>query len=255
MLPDILAVASGGLVGLVLGLLGGGGSILAVPLLLYLVGLPDPHVAIGTGAVAVSLSALINLLLHARKGTVKWACAIPFAMSGSVGALAGAGFGKAMNGQTLLLAFAVAMYGVGLSMLSRKPEAGCTDVKVTPRMAARLLPIGFFTGMASGFFGIGGGFLIVPGLIGATNMLMLNAIGSSLVAITAFGAATAASYAFSGLVAWKIAGLFVAGGFVGGIVGQRLCTILAGRKNTLTRIFAVYIFATATYIVWKALNA
>lgn len=254
MLPDVLAVASGGLVGLVLGLLGGGGSILAVPLLLYVVGIGDPHVAIGTGAVAVSLSALINLVLHARKGTIKWVCAIAFALSGSVGALIGAAFGKAMNGQTLLLAFAVAMYGVGLSMLSRKPDAGCRDVRVTPRMAARLLPTGFVVGIASGFFGIGGGFLIVPGLISATNMIMLNAIGSSLVAVTAFGAATAASYAFSGLVAWKIAGLFVAGGLAGGIVGQHACTILAGRKNTLTRIFAAYIFVTATYIVWRALS-
>jgi uncharacterized membrane protein YfcA len=254
MLPDVLAVASGGLVGLVLGLLGGGGSILAVPLLLYLVGVEDPHVAIGTSAVAVSLSALVNLVLHARKGTVKWSCAIPFALSGSIGALIGAGLGKAMAGQALLLAFAVAMYGVGISMLSRKSEAGCTDVQVTPRMAARLLPTGFLVGMASGFFGIGGGFLIVPGLISATNMLMLNAIGSSLVAITAFGAATAASYAFSGLVDWRIAALFVAGGCVGGFVGQRLCTLLAGRKGALTRIFAVYIFATATYIVWRAMG-
>jgi uncharacterized membrane protein YfcA len=253
MLPDLLAVASGAAVGLVLGLLGGGGSILAVPLLLYVVGIADPHVAIGTSAVAVSLSALINLALHARKRTIKWPCAVAFAVSGSLGALAGAHFGKAIDGQKLLLAFAVAMFGVGISMLLRKADAGDTDVHITPRLAARLIPTGFLTGMASGFFGIGGGFLIVPGLLGATNMIMLHAVGSSLVAVTAFGAATAASYALSGLVLWDVAGLFVLGGLAGGLIGQRAGEALAERKGFLTRLFAGFIFVTATYIAWKSL--
>lgn len=252
MTADLFATASGLLVGLVLGLLGGGGSILAVPLLLYVVGVGDPHTAIGTSAVAVAASAGINLILHARQGTIKWPCAIAFAASGSLGALAGASLGKAVDGQKLLLAFAVAMFGVGISMLLRKPDSGNADVHISPRLAARLIPTGFFTGMASGFFGIGGGFLIVPGLIGATNMLMLNAVGSSLVAVTAFGAATAASYAVSGHVLWNVAGWFILGGLVGGLVGVRLCGILAERKALLTRVFAVFIFATAAYIAYKA---
>ncbi|MGE3474365.1 MAG: sulfite exporter TauE/SafE family protein [Rhodospirillaceae bacterium] len=253
MLPDILAVISGGLVGLVLGLLGGGGSILAVPLLLYLVGIEDTHVAIGTSAVAVAASALINLGLHARKGTIKWPCAVVFAVSGSLGALAGAAIGKAVDGRKLLLAFALAMVGVGVSMLRRKSDAGDTDVRFSRRIAARLVPTGFATGMASGFFGIGGGFLIVPGLISAANMTMLHAVGSSLVAVTAFGATTAASYAFSGLVLWDVAGLFIVGGLAGGLVGQGLGSVLAARKGALTRVFAVFIFITAAYIAWKAL--
>lgn len=254
MLPDILAVLSGGLVGLVLAVLGGGGSILAVPLLLYVVGVKDPHQAIGTSAVAVAASALINLVLHARRRTIKWPCALAFAASGILGALAGASLGKTVNGQKLLLAFAVAMFGVGVSMLLRKTDSGDPDVHITPRLAARLIPTGFLTGMASGFFGIGGGFLIVPGLIGATNMVMLNAVGSSLVAVTAFGAATAASYAFSGLVLWDIAGLFVLGGFAGGLLGQYVGAALAERKGALTRMFAAFIFVTAAYIAWKAVT-
>ena len=252
MLTDTFAVASGALVGLVLGLLGGGGSILAGPLLLYLVGVEDPHVAIGTSAAAVSASAAINLVLHARKGTVKWPCAVAFAASGSLGALVGAAFGKAVDGQKLLLAFAVAMFGVGISMLLRKPDAGDPDTRISLGLAARLIPTGFFTGMASGFFGIGGGFLIVPGLIGATNMLILIAVGSSLVAVTAFGAATAASYAFSGLVLWDVAGLFILGGLIGGLAGQRAGAALAARKGMLSRVFAGFIFVTAIYIAWKA---
>ena len=143
MLSEIFAVASGALVGLVLGLLGGGGSILAVPLLLYLVGVKDPHVAIGTSAVAVSASAAINLVLHARKGNIKWPCAIVFAGSGSLGALAGAALGKTVDGQRLLLAFAVAMFGVGISMLLRKPDVGNSDVRISAKLAARLVPTGF----------------------------------------------------------------------------------------------------------------
>jgi uncharacterized membrane protein YfcA len=252
MIADLLATASGILVGLVLGLLGGGGSILAVPLLLYVVGVTDPHTAIGTSAVAVAASAAINLVLHARQGTIKWPCAIAFAVAGSLGALVGAYLGKAVDGQKLLLAFAVAMIGVGISMLLRKPATGDVDVRISLRLAARLLPTGFFTGMASGFFGIGGGFLIVPGLIGATNMIMLNAVGSSLVAVTAFGGATAASYALSGHVLWDVAGWFVLGGVGGGLLGVRLGSALATRKNVLTRIFAGFIFATAAYIAFKA---
>jgi uncharacterized membrane protein YfcA len=254
MLPDVLAAVCGVLVGLVLGLLGGGGSILAVPLLLYVVGIHDTHAAIGTSAVAVAASAAINLVLHARKGTIRWQCALTFAASGSLGALAGAALGKAVDGRKLLLAFATAMVGVGVSLLLRKPEAGITNATVSPRTAAKLIPTGFITGMASGFFGIGGGFLIVPGLIGATNMVMLHAVGSSLVAVTAFGAATAASYAVSGLVLWDVAALFVLGGVVGGIVGQRACTALAERKGALTKVFAGFIFATAAYIAWRALE-
>lgn len=251
-MTELLAIASGIAVGGVLGLLGGGGSILAVPLLLYVVGIEDPHVAIGTSAVAVSLSALMNLVLQARASHIKWPCALVFAISGSLGAFAGAALGKTVNGQKLLLAFAVAMVGVGISMLLRKSDAGEYDVRITPRLAARLIPTGLVTGMASGFFGIGGGFLIVPGLIGATNMVMLHAIGSSLVSVTAFGAATAISYAFSGLVAWKIAGLFVVGGLFGGLAGQRAGVALASRKGALTRTFAGFIFVTAAYIAWKA---
>ncbi|MBX7201181.1 MAG: sulfite exporter TauE/SafE family protein [Rhodospirillaceae bacterium] len=253
MLTTVLTVGSGALVGFVLGLLGAGGSILAVPLLLYVVGVTDPHVAIGTSAVAVAVSALINLVLHARDGHIRWPCAITYAASGSLGAAVGAAVGKSIDGRRLLLAFAVAMVGVGASLLMRKPGAGDNNVHITPRLAARLVPIGFVTGAASGFFGIGGGFLIVPGLIGATNMVMLHAVGSSLVAITAFGAATAASSAGAAFVLWGVAGEFIAGGLIGGLLGTKLCAVLAPRKALLTRIFAGFVFVTAAYIAWRSL--
>src|SRR5512143_1189823 len=104
-LADLLSVFSGSLVGFALGLLGGGGSILAVPLLVYLVGGKDPHVAIGTSALAVSANAFANLIAHARAGNVKWPCAIVFAIAGILGAAAGATLGRQVNGQHLLFLF------------------------------------------------------------------------------------------------------------------------------------------------------
>ena len=108
-IQDALAILSGALVGFSLGLIGGGGSVLAVPLLLYVVGLRDPHVAIGTSAFAVAASAFANLVHHARAGTVKWPCAMLFAGSGVVGALIGSTIGKQVNGQHLLALFAIVM--------------------------------------------------------------------------------------------------------------------------------------------------
>ena len=94
----VMGVLSGGVVGFTLGLVGGGGSILAVPLMVYLVGVRDPHVAIGTSALAVAANALIGLTNHARKRNVKWRCAAAFAIAGVLGAWFGAMLGKAMDG-------------------------------------------------------------------------------------------------------------------------------------------------------------
>lgn len=254
MLTEILTGLSGTAVGFFLGLLGGGGSILAVPLLLYLVGMEDPHFAIGTSAVAVAASAAFNLAIHAKRGNVKWRCAMTFAASGSIGAFAGAALGKITDGQKLILAFAVAMVGVGVSMLLRKSDAGDPDVHISKKLAARLIPMGFGTGVASGFFGIGGGFLIVPGLIGAANMTMLNAVGSSLVAVTAFGATTATSYAFSGFVIWELALVFTIGGAVGGVFGQIAGRRLDAKKGVLNKCFAAFIFVTAAYMAVQSIS-
>src|SRR5512133_2101528 len=117
LLQGALGIASGGLVGFSLGLVGGGGSILAVPLLVYLVGVPAAHVAIGTSAVAVAANAAASLVNHARLGNVRWPCASVFAGAGVAGALAGATLGKMVDGQRLLAAFAVMMAVVAIAML------------------------------------------------------------------------------------------------------------------------------------------
>ncbi|MDY8111150.1 sulfite exporter TauE/SafE family protein [Fulvimarina sp. 2208YS6-2-32] len=253
------ATGSGGLVGIVLGLFGGGGSILAVPLLVYVVGIALPHVAIGTSAVAVAFSALGNLVPQARAGRVKWRCAGVFALAGIVGSLAGAAAAKAVDGERLMALFGLVMIGVGLAMMRQKASAGDPQVRLSWETAPRLLPlligIGFTVGLFSGFFGIGGGFLIVPGLILATGMPLTYAIGTSLVGVGAFGAATASSYAVSGLVDWTIAAVFVIGGLVGGWVGTTLGARIAARKKVLSLAFAVLVVAVGLFIVAKGLPA
>lgn len=262
-MPDVittlLATSSGGIVGLVLGLVGGGGSILAVPLLVYIVGVSSPHVAIGTSAVAVSASALGNLFPHWRAGNVKWRCAAVFAVAGVLGALAGSSAAKALDGQKLLALFGVVMVMVGAVMLRRRAGGSNPDVRLSSETARELLPylvgIGFSVGVFSGFFGIGGGFLIVPGLMVATGMPLTYAIGTSLVGVAAFGAATAASYAISGLVDWSLAGLFVLGGVLGGVLGSLLGKALAARKQMLGTLFASLVIVVGLYIVARGLLA
>jgi len=192
LLQPLAAILSGALVGFTLGLIGGGGSIMATPLLLYVVGL-QPHVAIGTGALAVSVNSFINFGGHARAGHVRWRSAILFAVVGVVGAVAGSS--------------------------------------------------------------LGGGFLIVPGLLFATGMPMLFAVGSSLLAVGSFGLTTAVNYAVSGLINWPVAAEYIAGGVVGGLLGMRLCAHLAPRKAALNQVFAALVFVVAGYMLYRNLGA
>jgi hypothetical protein len=255
---DIASIGAGSLVGLTLGLVGGGGSILAVPLLVYGVGIPSAHAAIGTSAIAVAVSAAANLAGHARAGTVKWRCASIFAASGVVGASGGAHFAKMVDGRQLLVLFGLLMVTIGLLMLRPRKSGGDENVRLTRATAGRLIPLltmgGLAVGALSGFFGIGGGFLIVPGLIGATAMPLLNAIGSSLLSVTAFGFTTAASYAFSGLVEWRIAIFFMIGGAIGAVAGVRLASRLARHQHALGRIFAGVVVAAGSYVTAMSLS-
>ena len=244
-----LGLASGALVGFSLGLVGGGGSILAVPLMVYVVGVPDAHVAIGTSAIAVAANAAVNLSNHARGGTVRWSCALSFAAAGIIGAFLGSIFGKMLDGQKLLALFALLMLVIAVLMLKTRSRIGLPDVKMNWSNMPAIVGLGLATGTLSGFFGIGGGFLIVPALMLATGMSIMNAVSSSLVAVTAFGLTTAASYAWSGLISWGLAGLFVAGGIAGGLIGTRSAQLLSARRGALNVVFAAVIIAVALYML------
>lgn len=255
--PEIIALtlASGALVGVLLGTFGGGGSVLAAPLLLYVVGVDDPHVAIGTSAAAVAVTALFNLLGHWRGGRVKWPCASVFALAGLVGSIAGSSVAKATDGDWLLLAFSFAMATIGLSMMRKPAVEGNPDVTLTPKLMPGLVMLGLLVGFAAGFFGIGGGFLIVPGLIAATGMTMSAATASSLVSVTIFGGATSANYALAGWVDLRLGLMLVIGGFLGGLVGLQIARLLAERAVLARRGFAVFVILVAIYVAINAILA
>lgn len=251
------ALLSGSGVGFTLGLIGGGGSILATPLLLYVVGMSQPHLAIGTGALAVAANAFLTLVGHARAGNVRWRCAAVFAGVGIVGAFVGSSLGKAVDGQRLLFLFALLMVVVGVHMLRRRRVQGGTaePVGCGPVPSWKVVGVALAVGVLSGFFGIGGGFLIVPGLVFATGMPLLQAVGTSLLAVGALGLATALNYAFSGMVDWLVAGQFIAGGLVGGFLGMLLATRLAAYKGALNTVFASVIFVVAGYMIYRNAGA
>ena len=253
-MQGVLGLLSGALVGFSLGLVGGGGSVLAVPLMVYVVGVPDPHVAIGTSAIAVATNAAFNLSNHARGGTVVWSCALVFAAAGIIGAFGGSILGKMVDGQKLLALFALVMLVIAALMLKTRARVGLPDVQMSWSNMPAIVGLGLATGTLSGFFGIGGGFLIVPALMLATGMSIMNAVSSSLVAVTAFGLTTAASYAYSGLVSWRLAALFVAGGIAGGLAGTSSARHLSERRGALNIVFAVVIILVALYMLARNLS-
>ncbi len=183
-----------------------------------------------------------------------WSCALTFAAAGIAGAFAGSIFGKMLDGERLLALFALLMLVIAVLMLKTRSRIGLPDVQISWANTPAIVGLGLATGTLSGFFGIGGGFLIVPALMLATGMPIMNAVSSSLVAVTAFGLTTAASYAYSGLISWGLAGLFIAGGIAGGLIGTRSARLLSARRGALNIVFAAVIIAVALYMLARNLS-
>ncbi len=233
------ALLSGLLSGGALGLTGGGGSILAVPLLVYLVG-ENIHLAIGTSLVAVGVTSLISSVSYMRQSLVKFKIAFFMAAPGLVSTYLGALMNKQIKGPVLLLIFALLMIYIGYLMTSKKAPGRKEETGSSAVNYPRILTLGFITGLASGFFGIGGGFLLVPALFLGANLKMKEAIATSLFIIFLFGMFGLASYLIQGReINLVISAVFVVGGAVGGILGayyaKRLDQVL------LRRIFSIFI--------------
>jgi uncharacterized protein len=227
-----------------------------VPLIVYAVGVRDAHVAVGTSALAVAANALINVCNHAAAGAVRWRIAAIFAIAGVIGAWGGSIAGKALGGERLLTCFGVLMLIVGVMMFRRPSAAARTPSAQSTRAPTFALPVvGLLTGALSGFFGIGGGFLIVPSLMYAARLEMLQAIATSLVAVTAFGLTTALSYALARAIDWPLALCLIGGGAIGGLAGAHLARRLATRRGALDRIFACMLFVIAAYVLYRSTAA
>lgn len=262
----LLSLISGAIVGFSLGFIGGGGSILAVPLLLYVVGVQDPHVAIGTSALAVSINAAINLLHHARKRNVKFGDGLAFAMLGVVGTIIGSQLGLLTPPSSLILLFALLMLVMATKMLINRPlvkeilgnhgrSRRLVDFSnlTVPRQISFLMPhrlklMGLLVGLAAGYFGIGGGFLIVPSLL-HSGLNISNAIGTSLIPVSMFGATTALGYSFANQVNIVISILFVIGGAGGGFLGTKMLTRVP--MNIVTNVFGILTGVVGVYMILR----
>ena len=250
--PFFLSIISGAIVGFSLGLVGGGGSVLAVPLLLYVVGVKDTHVAIGTSALAVGVIAGISLLNHRKLGRLKFKKGIMFAILGIVGTLVGAQLGLWTASEHLLLFFAVFMGIVGFLMLRNKTKRQEITSGHSLILVKRNISLsGFSVGVLAGFFGIGGGFLIVPSIMYSGGLTIMQAVGTSLVSVSSFGLTTAARYLVAGQADIMVAALLIVGGVVGGYFGVKTSEKIP--KEILFKLFAMLLFAVATYIIIRTI--
>ncbi len=266
-LQYVLSAISGVLVGFSLGLIGGGGSILAVPLFLYFVGLSalpnSAHIAIGTTALAVGINAYINSYMHFRKRNIAPRVGAIFAAVGLVGSLVGAYLGHLTPGTSLLTYFAIAMIALGIYVAVRKEstraggseeinrllEAARRCPKLTPSVVAKVVGLGFVVGLLSGYFGIGGGFLIVPSLMFSAGLCITRAIGTSLISVGTFGVASGAEYWYYGDVLPLIAVLYVLGGVAGGYLGTSLA--VKAPKDILRKAYGAIIVAVGIYMLYR----
>lgn len=245
----VLAPGLGALIGLALGMLGGGGSILTVPILVYLLR-QDPHAAVATSLVIVGTNALTGAWLHGREGHVRLKQALLFGGYGLVAAFVGARVSRLVPDHLLLVLFAVLMLLIAALMLRRSRTPPSPHGDHAPAAWWRIILGGAGVGFLTGFLGVGGGFLVVPALVLLLGMDMADAVGSSLVVIALNSAAGLLGHLGEGALPWALIAVFLGGGVAGLVLGARLARRLpAGR---LRQMFAVFVVALA--MVLLALN-
>lgn len=244
-----LASPLGGLVGLVMGALGGGGSLIAIPILVYIVG-QDARAAQATALVIVSAAAASGIVSYVRDDDVRWRAGLAFGLAAGVSAFAGSVLNERMDQDVLLLAFAPLMLLGAAAMVSeraRKPAAFRPwRFGVGLGEALRVVALGLAIGWLIGLFGVGGGFLIVPVLVLAMRLSMVEAVGTSLLVIMIGSAFALGDRIASGDVDWAIALPFSLAALVGALAGRRLATRID--EDALRRAFAGLIVLAAVYM-------
>ncbi len=250
----LLSLAFGSLIGFTLGFLGGGGSILTVPFLVYVIG-QDVHAATGTSLAIVGASALLGAIAHGRKGNVRLKGGTGFGLVSMLGAQPGVWLNRLVAGRTILLLFGCLMFVVGTRMVRRqappRPPDGVGGHLGTfaPKQWAQLLGLGGVVGLLTGFFGIGGGFLIVPTLVLAGRFTTHHAVGTSLLVIAMTSASGLLGHLRFGTVDVGTVGVFVLGGAAGILSGTALAGLMPERA--LARAFGWFIILLALYVVYQ----
>lgn len=240
-----LTVALAVVVGLALGLLGGGGSILLVPLLVYVAGMHTAQ-AITTSLVAVGVTAAVGVAGHARAGRVRWRTGLVVGLAGVAGAFVGGLIGGHLPGQLLVGAFAVLMVVTALAML-RGRRAGAPAAVPDRLRLGRLVAIGAAVGLVTGLLGAGGGFLIVPALTLLAGLSMTAAVGTSLLVITLNSAAGVAGHLTSVPIDWPAAAAVTAAAVLGSPLGARLLGRIPA--DALRRGFGWFVLAMGALVL------
>ena len=250
----LLALPFGLAIGLSLGLVGGGGSILAVPVLVYVIG-EQVKQATTLSLLIVGVTALIGALDQARDGRVRWRVAFGFGLGGAGGALAGTALNRVASPSSILFAFALVMLASAYAMLRRRggDDASASDAQGRI-LWLRVIPAGIGVGFLTGLFGVGGGFVIVPALVLLLGLSMSIAVGTSLLIIALTSAsALAAHLASSSSIDWPVAAAFTAAAIIGALAGSRLGARLSSGR--LTQLFAGLVVAVAVFLIAKNVAA
>ncbi|MGW0432560.1 sulfite exporter TauE/SafE family protein [Micromonospora sp. NPDC003197] len=241
-----LTVGLAVLIGVSLGLLGGGGSILAVPLLVYVAGL-EAKEAIATSLLVVGVTSAVAVLPHARAGRIRWRTGLIFGLAGMAGAYGGGRLAAFIPAGVLLTGFALMMLATATAMIRGRRKTEGSDTASGELPLLRVVADGVVVGLATGLVGAGGGFLVVPALALLGGLPMPIAVGTSLVVIAMKSFAGLAGYLSSVQIDWGLAGAVTAAAVVGSLLGGRL----AGRipENVLRRMFGWFVVVMGVFVL------
>ncbi|HXG85877.1 MAG TPA: sulfite exporter TauE/SafE family protein [Pyrinomonadaceae bacterium] len=246
----ILGLVLSGLIGLSLGLIGGGGSIITVPVLVYVLGV-EAREAVGMSLAVVGATSLVGSFLHYRRGSVRLRAGLIFGAVGVVGALLGSPLTRLLSASALMMIFAGLMLVIAVLMMRRKSKADGFEVDSVEQVLSvrKALLAGFGVGVLTGFLGVGGGFLIVPALVMFGGLSMKDAIGTSLFVIFLNCVAGLIGHASQNNFDWSLTAqvtvLAVAGTVLGTLLSHRVTA------NKLQKGFAMFVLAVAVFLMIK----
>ncbi|MCQ1952031.1 MULTISPECIES: sulfite exporter TauE/SafE family protein [Arthrobacter] len=233
------------LIGLSLGLLGGGGSILTVPILTYVAGM-SPREAIASSLFVVGVTSAFSAVRHARRGRVKWRTGLLFGAAGMAGAFGGGLLGGRIPGAVLMVAFALMMIATSVAMI-RGRRGGAVESHSKELPVGKVIVEGLAVGLVTGLVGAGGGFLVVPALALLGGLSMPVAVGTSLVVISLKSFAGLSGYLTTVSLDWALVGSVTAAAIVGSLIGARL----VGRipEAALRRGFGFFVLGMGIFVL------
>jgi hypothetical protein len=242
MIPLELALGFG--IGLSLGLLGGGRSLLTVPALVYLVG-QMPQAAVTTSLAIVGANSMVGAMFHSSHGRLDWKVALAFGSAGMVVSYLSANIAKQLSPELLLVVFALLTIGIGLMLLFRRAKDDKAAYIAKPLWLVFVSGAGI--GLLTGILGVGGGFLVVPALVMLVGLPVQMAVGTSLIIIAMNSIAGFLGHIRDGSMDWMITLVFTSAGLVGTFGGMRLSKRLSSSK--LQKAFAVFVIALAVFLL------